>query len=83
MISLYNRLRQEVVQLICDLKHMEPAALTSKPDLLQLGFNLADVVDVMQAVEKKYDIVIAGDLPVYTVDDFVRIVQQFSRRFAL
>ena len=83
MLSLYNRLRQELVHLVSELKNVEPSVLSTKSDFLQLGFDLKDVGDVIRAVEKKYDIVISGDLPVFSLDDFVTIVQQLSRRLAI
>ncbi|WP_255345437.1 MULTISPECIES: hypothetical protein [Pontibacter] len=37
--------------------------------------DIVDVVDIILAVEKKFDVVIPDEVPVYSIDDLVNYLQ--------
>ncbi len=76
MIVTNNRLRQEMVHLISRLKKIEAVDLLEQPNLIIHDLDIVDIVDIILAVERKYNILITDDMPVYTVDDLVSIVEQ-------
>ena len=71
-------IRQEVVKVISSIKKISPQQLLSVNDLTELGFDILDVVEIILKLEKKYDLVIPDDVPVYAVDDFVNYIYNYK-----
>ncbi|MHC2992548.1 hypothetical protein OB13_13505 [Pontibacter sp. HJ8] len=69
--TLYN----EVLKLVSKLKAIDPVKLSGPKGLWENGMDIVDVVDIILAVEKKYDVVIPDEVPVYTIDDLVNYLQ--------
>jgi acyl carrier protein len=80
MLVTHSRLHHEMVHLISRLKRIEPARLLAQPELTTHDLDIVDVVDIILAVEKKYDVLITDDIPLYSVDDFVGIVENSGNR---
>ncbi|WP_299826516.1 phosphopantetheine-binding protein [uncultured Pontibacter sp.] len=71
-------IRQEVVKIISSFKKITPQRLVSVNDLTELGFDILDVVEIILKLEKKYKLTIPDDVPVYSVDDFVDYIYNYS-----
>ena len=71
-------IRQEVVKVISSFKKITPQRLISVNDLTELGFDILDVVEIILKLEKKYDLTIPDDVPVYSVDDFVDFIYNYK-----
>ncbi len=71
-----------MVNLISELKNISPELLYQKPELTSHDLDIVDLVDIILEVEKKYNVVITDDLPVYAVGDFVSIVEQLTHKLA-
>lgn len=71
-------IRQEVVKIISSIKKITPQRLISVNDLTELGFDILDVVEIILKLEKKYDLTIPDDVPVYSVDDFVEFIYNYK-----
>ncbi|RIJ34342.1 acyl carrier protein [Pontibacter oryzae] len=65
---------KEVVQLISSVTKVHPNRLRKVRDLSNVGLDIVDVVDVILKVEKKYNLTIPDEVPVYSVDDFVNYI---------
>jgi len=71
-------IKSEVLHIITSLKNVHPKRLLKAKDLSELGFDILDVVDIILAVEKTYQLTIPDEVPVYSVDDFVNYI--YSQR---
>ncbi|MBW7466695.1 acyl carrier protein [Pontibacter aydingkolensis] len=71
-------IRQEVVKVISTLKNIKPQRLVAINDLTELGFDILDVVEIILRLEKKYELTIPDDVPVYSVDDFVDFIYNYK-----
>ena len=69
--TLYN----EVLKLVSRLKAIEPARLSGSKGLSENGMDIVDIVDIILALEKKYNVIIPDEVPVYTIDDLVNFLQ--------
>jgi acyl carrier protein len=67
-------IRDEVVNIICSIKNTPTDKLLSVNDFTELGFDILDVVDIILEVEKTYHLTVPDEVPVYSVDDFVRFI---------
>lgn len=65
---------KEVVQLISAVTKVHPNRLRKVRDLSNVGLDIVDVVDIILKVEKKYNLTIPDEVPVYSVDDFVNYI---------
>lgn len=65
---------KEVVQLISSVTKVHPNRLRKVRDLSNVGLDIVDVVDIILKVEKKYNLTIPDEVPVYSVDDFVNYI---------
>lgn len=73
-------IKSEVLHIITSLKKIHPNRLLKAKDLSELGFDIIDVVDIILAVEKTYQLTIPDEVPVYSVDDFVNYVYSQRRQ---
>ncbi|WP_114784331.1 phosphopantetheine-binding protein [Botryobacter ruber] len=71
-------IRTEVVKTISSLKKVAPQRLKSVNNLIDLDFDLLDVVEIILKLEKKYNLTIPDDVPVYSVDDFVNFIYRYK-----
>ncbi|MFD2247865.1 acyl carrier protein [Pontibacter ruber] len=69
--TLYN----EVLTLISRLKAIDPRKLSGPKGFWENGMDIVDLVDIILAVEKKYNVVIPDEVPLYSIDDFVNYLQ--------
>ncbi|MFD3001536.1 acyl carrier protein [Pontibacter toksunensis] len=68
-------IEREVVNIIKTVtKVQDEDRLLQVRDLTKLGLDILDVVDIILEVEKIYNLTIPDEVPVYSVDDFVRYV---------
>ncbi|AKQ45010.1 acyl carrier protein [Rufibacter radiotolerans] len=71
---------QKVVHIISRIKRIQPNRLRVTSQLhKELGFDTADVVDIILALEKRFKIVIPDEVPLNTVGDFVEYVSIHSK----
>lgn len=75
-------IRQEVVKVISSFKKLPPQRVSSVNDLTKLDFDILDVVEIILKLEKKYDLIIPDDVPVYSVDDFVNYISTHNMKQA-
>ena len=68
-------LYKEVINLVSRLKAIAPHKLSGPKGLWENGMDIVDVVDIILAVEKKFDVVIPDEIPVYSIDDLVNYLQ--------
>lgn len=73
---VYNTqtIRDEVVRIVCSIKKIKPSQLLKAKDFTELNFDILDVVDIILKVEKSFGVIIPDEVPVYSVDDFVKFV---------
>ena len=71
-------IRTEVVKTISSLKKIAPQRLLAVNDLTKLDFDILDVVEIILKLEKKYNLTIPDDVPVYSVDDFVSYIYHYK-----
>ena len=64
-------IQNEVVNIISSIKKVHPDKLLKVRDFTKLEFDILDVVDIILAVEKTYQLTIPDEVPVYSIDDFV------------
>jgi acyl carrier protein len=75
MVSNHSdSLQQNIAQLIHQQKGILTTRLLTK-SFDQLGFDLVDLIDIILAVEKKYQITIPDEVPLNSVADFVSFIQ--------
>ena len=76
MILTANRaIQQEVVRIISKTKEVRPSRIRFSSRLgHDFGFDTVDVVDIILAVEKTFQIEIPDEVPINTVGDFVTYV---------
>lgn len=68
-------IEKEVVNIITSVtKLQDENRLLQVRDLTKLGLDIMDVVDIILEVEKTFNLTIPDEVPVYSVDDFVRYV---------
>ncbi|RTQ53723.1 acyl carrier protein [Hymenobacter gummosus] len=68
-------LTRQVQHLIRRRKGLPLGRLRPAADLhTDLGFDLLDVVDIILALEQRYQLTIPDELPLRTIDDFVRFL---------
>jgi acyl carrier protein len=83
MITTDKAIEQEVIRIISKTTKVKPSRLKADASLEQkLGFDTLDVVDIILALEKKYQIVIPDEVPIKTVGDFVAYVADHSEQVA-
>ena len=70
-----TNLYKEVLNLVSRLKAIAPHKLSGPKGLWENGMDIVDVVDIILAVEKKFDVVIPDEIPVYSIDDLVNYLQ--------
>jgi acyl carrier protein len=80
MADYRARLYNEVLGLVSRLKAIEPRKLSGPKGLWENGMDIVDVVDIILAVEKKYNVVIPDEVPVYSIDDLVNYLQLKTAR---
>ncbi len=68
-------LYKEVLNLVSRLKAIAPHKLSGPKGLWENGLDIVDVVDIILAVEKRYNVVIPDEVPVYSIDDLVNYLQ--------
>ncbi|WP_242917652.1 acyl carrier protein [Pontibacter liquoris] len=73
-------IKNEVLHIITSLKKVHPNRLKKAKDLDELGFDNLDVVDIILALEKTYQLTIPDEVPVYKVDDFVNYIYSHSTK---
>lgn len=69
---------KEVINVITSIKKVTAQQLIKVNDLTELGFDILDVVEIILKLEKKFDLVIPDDVPVYSVDDFVDFIYTYK-----
>jgi acyl carrier protein len=75
MVSNHSdSLQQNIAQLIHQQKGILTTRLLTK-SFDQIGFDLVDLIDIILAVEKKYQITIPDEVPLNSVADFVSFIQ--------
>lgn len=67
-------IRNEVVTIISDLKNYTSERILQARDFIDLELDIVDVVDIILEVEKRYDLVIPDEVPVYSIEDVVHYV---------
>ena len=67
-------LRQNIAQLIQRQKGIPTSRVLTK-SFEQLNFDMIDLIDIILAVEKKFEITIPDEVPLNSVDDFVSFIQ--------
>lgn len=82
---VYNTqtIRDEVVKIVCSLKKIKPSQLSKAKDFTELNFDILDVVDIILKVEKFFGVVIPDEVPVYSVDDFVKFIYNQNTKQAV
>lgn len=70
-----DTIQNDVSKIIGRLKHINPVDLSSNRGLWEYNIDIVDVVDIILAVEKKYNITIPDEVPVYSIDDFVAYIE--------
>lgn len=70
-----DAIQNDVSRIIGRLKHMNPVDLSSNRGLWEYNIDIVDVVDIILAVEKKFNITIPDEVPVYSIDDFVQYIE--------
>ncbi|GHA80510.1 acyl carrier protein [Pontibacter akesuensis] len=71
-------IQDELVNIISSIKKVNPSRLLKVRDFTKLDFDIVDVVDIILAVEKTYQLTIPDEVPVYSIDDFVNYVYNQS-----
>jgi acyl carrier protein len=72
---------QKVVHIISRIKRIQPTRLRVNSQLhKELGFDTADVVDIILVLEKRFKIVIPDEVPLNTVGDFVEYVSSHTNK---
>ena len=66
---------KEVKLIVGRIKGLNYTRVANNKGLWEYGLDIVDLVDVILAIEKKYNIIIPDDVPVYTVNDFVNYIQ--------
>ena len=69
-----SSLRQDIAHLIQVHKGVSVSRLLTK-SFDQIGFDLVDLIDIILAVEKEYNITIPDEVPLNSVNDFVSFMQ--------
>ncbi|MEJ8757773.1 phosphopantetheine-binding protein [Pontibacter sp. H259] len=83
MITTNKAIEQEVIRIISKTTKVKPSRLKTDASLEQkLGFDTLDVVDIILALEKSFQIVIPDEVPINTVGDFVTYVADHSELVA-
>ena len=83
MITTNKAIEQEVIRIISKTTKVKPSRLQSDASLEQkLGFDTLDVVDIILALEKSFQIVIPDEVPINTVGDFVTYVADHTELVA-
>ena len=72
-----NLLPQNIAQLIHQQKGIKTSRLLTKT-FDQLGFDLVDLIDIILAAEKEYQITIPDEVPLNSIADFVSFIQSKS-----
>ena len=75
-------IQNEVVNIISSIKKVHPDKLLKVRDFTKLEFDILDVVDIILAVEKTYQLTIPDEVPVYSIDDFVDYIYTQSMKQA-
>ena len=75
MVDPRTTIYKEVINLVSRLKAIAPHKLSGPKGLWENGMDIVDVVDIILAVEKKFDVVIPDEVPVYSIDDLVNYLQ--------
>ena len=70
-------LHQNIAHLIHQQKGIKTSRLLTKK-FDQLGLDLVDLIDIILAVEKEYDIIIPDEVPLNSVADFVTYMKAIS-----
>lgn len=70
----YPSIVATVTGMISRTKGVRKASILVKDNLQELGLDQLDVVNLILAVEKEYQIVIPDDVPVESVTDLARFV---------
>ncbi|WP_187262990.1 acyl carrier protein [Pontibacter beigongshangensis] len=66
---------KEVKLIVGRIKGLHYTRVANNKGLWEYGLDIVDLVDVILAIEQKYNIIIPDDVPVYTVNDFVAYIQ--------
>ena len=83
MLTNNKAIEQEVIRIISKTTKVKPSRLQADASLEQkLGFDTLDVVDIILALEKSFQIVIPDEVPINTVGDFVTYVADHSELVA-
>jgi len=83
MITTNKAIEQEVIRIISKTTNVKPSRLQADASLEQkLGFDTLDVVDIILALEKSFQIVIPDEVPINTVGDFVTYVADHTELVA-
>jgi acyl carrier protein len=69
-----NSLHQHIALLIQQQKGIRASRILTK-SFDQLGFDLVDLIDIILAVEKKFNITIPDEVPLKSVNDFVSFIR--------
>ncbi|GEO06263.1 hypothetical protein AAE02nite_39270 [Adhaeribacter aerolatus] len=69
-----NSLRQNIAQLIQQQKGIRTSRILTQ-SFEQLGFDLVDLIDIILAVEHKFEVTIPDEVPLNSVDDFVSFIK--------
>ena len=67
---------QEIAYLISQKKRLPLARILETKDLQKLGLDLLDIVDLILEIEKRYHMVIPDEVPLHSINDFVRLINQ-------
>ncbi|MBC6992527.1 acyl carrier protein [Hymenobacter sp. BT491] len=70
-----TKLTRQVQHIIRRRKHLSLSRLSPAADLhTELGFDMLDVVDIILEVEQRYQLTIPDEVPLRTINDFVRFL---------